>query len=655
MNIKRLFFLISILAATTARAQISIVRDSIPQLYGLSYPNGTMSFVKDSISGGFFRFQTAAAIVDSGVVIPAIGGVWVRAQVDRTVKADWWFDRPYSSAVKKAIVFLSNRGGGTILLSNRTYTPTFYDINNKMPYDNISLVGVKKPYYNSDCSGLLGGTIIQGSFIVAANNFSATNIGFDAGLNVSNAYGIEGDGFGIGVPSLVSYNPFSGFNANGIVTLCKSPGSLFHAALFEGIENAYINDITAVFGVHGIVIKGVDVQADNLKSYAHAWNGIILKSDIYALYNKVQIGSILYDSFPPRTVPYTNQRCDNGINIFPNNTMGSTYISEVIAYHCTTGFLVGGPSSLGNVHIGRVQTDFTTNGINWTQSVFRRVSIDAINISNSINGIMASSSGVAYPINMGAVYVSNMSFSGGTALSLTDNVQLSIDYFRQEMYNTPVSISGVARLKFGSDSTEGNFGSNPYHIITNNTKRISVLGNGNIGMNNDSPAFPLDVAGETRIQGKISSRNATADNSINMQSGSITIPNIQASDFADAVSKDLTIQKFGGNVGIGNISPNSTFHVEGSISFAPQTITGTTTLGNFYRYNVNNSSDIVLNLPSASGISGRTYSIKKISNNANTITITPASGTIDGASTLIMSAFNISHIIYTDGTNWFIE
>ena len=70
---------------------------------------------------------------------------------------------------------------------------------------------------------------------------------------------------------------------------------------------------------------------------------------------------------------------------------------------------------------------------------------------------------------------------------------------------------------------------------------------------------------------------------------------------------------------------------------------------------VNNSSDIVIDLPTAAGITGKKYVIKKISNNANTVTIDASSAqTIDGATTVVLNAQYQSREIISNGSNWFV-
>lgn len=67
------------------------------------------------------------------------------------------------------------------------------------------------------------------------------------------------------------------------------------------------------------------------------------------------------------------------------------------------------------------------------------------------------------------------------------------------------------------------------------------------------------------------------------------------------------------------------------------------------------SGNITVTLPAAASNSGRIYVIKKIDASANTVTIDGnASETIDGATTVVLSAQYASKMIQCDGSNWFI-
>lgn len=547
---------------------IKRVVDSIPQLYSLNGTYGDVAFVKDTVRGGIFSWSNATTASDSGIVIPALTGRWIRLmQKPNEVQADWWADNVNSPAVRKAITYLSTRGGGVVKLGNRAYKPAGWDINNRMSYDNISVVGVRLPYYNSDCTGLQGGSIIQGPFVVGANNFSISNVGIDMGLNVSNTYGIEGDGFGLAAPNLASYNPWKNVRIDGLITLCKSPTSLFHSTLIEGVEGGYVNNVTACYGVHGIVIKGIDVQAGNLRSYANGWNGLVLKADVYAYFNKVQVASFIYDSIPTLTAPYTNARCQSGINLFSNFIMGSATIDKATVFHAEVGLKSSGDSSLGNLYIGSLLIDFTDRGSYINSTIIKRVQLTNVNISNSRVGMYFKGGKALYPVNIGSLYVSNQSFSGDTALSALDSTRIMVGNFRAEKYNTQSYVSGNAKLYIASDTAAGMWSPDDYSLLTSAQKRLTITAGGNIGIGNTSPSYKLDVSGNIRLQDKIFTGNQAADIAINMQSSGLTIPNIQGTNFADNASKNISLQYFGGNVGIGNQSPTSLIDISSANGF----------------------------------------------------------------------------------------
>jgi hypothetical protein len=68
------------------------------------------------------------------------------------------------------------------------------------------------------------------------------------------------------------------------------------------------------------------------------------------------------------------------------------------------------------------------------------------------------------------------------------------------------------------------------------------------------------------------------------------------------------------------------------------------------------SGAITLTLPAPTNFAGRIYTIKKIGTGGidNQLTVSPASGTIDGGSSYIIYNDWTYVTLQTDGTNWFI-
>jgi hypothetical protein len=113
----------------------------------------------------------------------------------------------------------------------------------------------------------------------------------------------------------------------------------------------------------------------------------------------------------------------------------------------------------------------------------------------------------------------------------------------------------------------------------------------------------------------------------------------------------------GGNVGIGTMAPNSRLHVAGSISVAITRRTANYTLTDADRIVACDASAgaFTVSLPSAAGIAGRMYTIKKVDSSPNAVTVAAPTGqTIDGAASYVLSAQWKYVTVVSDGSNWLI-
>ena len=102
-------------------------------------------------------------------------------------------------------------------------------------------------------------------------------------------------------------------------------------------------------------------------------------------------------------------------------------------------------------------------------------------------------------------------------------------------------------------------------------------------------------------------------------------------------------------------SQNARLHVEGSFATVVTTVTtDNLTLDETHQVVLVNSVDSrTITLPSAVGISGRKYTIKKIGN-GNVNISTQLSQTIDGAGSFIVFGANSFLSIVSDGSNWWV-
>ena len=134
------------------------------------------------------------------------------------------------------------------------------------------------------------------------------------------------------------------------------------------------------------------------------------------------------------------------------------------------------------------------------------------------------------------------------------------------------------------------------------------------------------------------------------QSSNLTEWRNESGTVLSSVAKD-------GSTAIGtSAAPNSVLQIGGSMSTPVATKTSTYTVTSAdHTIICNNSSAISINLPTASGIDGRIYVIKKVSGTSSNVTIDGFSTQkIDGANTKVLTTQYEVVQIQSDGSNWII-
>lgn len=108
-----------------------------------------------------------------------------------------------------------------------------------------------------------------------------------------------------------------------------------------------------------------------------------------------------------------------------------------------------------------------------------------------------------------------------------------------------------------------------------------------------------------------------------------------------------------GNIGIntGAATITSGFTVNTSFATATTTVTASSSLSATQQAVYVNAANTTQTLPSASTVSGRIYTIKNVASGSNT-TVASSGGTINGATTSILSYAYDSMMLQSDGTNW---
>jgi hypothetical protein len=117
----------------------------------------------------------------------------------------------------------------------------------------------------------------------------------------------------------------------------------------------------------------------------------------------------------------------------------------------------------------------------------------------------------------------------------------------------------------------------------------------------------------------------------------------------------LYVDSVNHRVGAGTTSPNSLLQVAGAIStvITNKTADYTVTISDSIIIGDATTGDFTITLPTAVGIAGRQYTIKKIDGSSNTITIDAYDNeTIDGELTQILLNEDDTITIVSDGSNW---
>ena len=291
------------------------------------------------------------------------------------VRPDWWGQG--QNTLNYATNALPSTGG-VVKLANKTYLPNNHVYGttpaNAVCFNknNVSYIGEKMPQLSLDCKQLVSGSIIQGTVIAWANNIEFSNLGVDSGYTVQNTYfsGADADALTLTYSNQqdkVAGTFKRGARLNNVAGLCRAPASSSHAVIMnEGYsEVVATGEVLGCYGVHGVVIKGGSLRADQLTSYCNSSEGVVFKSDNTSsnIVHDVQVNKIFVAMYGPTNYsPYATTQGQFGVMLNPAaNAITKLQIGEIQTTGCRygLGFYGSNYATLG-VQIGSIITDGST-------------------------------------------------------------------------------------------------------------------------------------------------------------------------------------------------------------------------------------------------------------------------------------------------------
>lgn len=375
--------------------------------------------------------------------------------------------------LKAAIAALPSTGGTVLVPQGNFYAGIWDAASNYMNKPNVHIKGVKKPSLNADASALVGGSIIEGRFNVFADNFSVSDIGFDMGKSVCDARypglnpatdylrGGTWDAFAHGQPSQTS--PLAdrkNFYAVNVIGLMYNSQAVGHGILLEGINGGFVDNITGIYGVHGVVFKVQNMKAGTVEGHMTSVDGVIFKSDTYAMGGDIQVGSISTYRYAPNCTPHTIPATSTaGVYLNPEtaNFSGPIQIGRIAVRDAQYGVLGG------NANSGKVGADVSISELN----------VDGVS-GNTDNAFFCANFGTFPRMHIGSINATNVKnfiYAKYNDASSTGNAQLTIGSAKLTICeSTAIVAAGYMKLSIGTLEVFGAL--TAYYI--ENTARVDV-------------------------------------------------------------------------------------------------------------------------------------------------------------------------------------
>jgi hypothetical protein len=323
--------------------------------------------------------------------------------------------------------------GGTLILGNHTYTG-----NISITRGNINIVGSKMPAFHATLDQLIGGTIINGTFVIDGQNVSLSNLGIDSGTAQCVALNSGNPMEGLVMHDIAATDLNFNNTAENVIAIVKA-NTTMHAILFEGLANSTFRNIHGKGGDFGVVFKISDSNATDIYGYESRTTNIYIKSDSYAptlrsnFNNLNSVSNVITASQPVAVHASTSNLFD--VNVNNVNIYGGTRQFRLIASPASTPTYV-----MSNVNVSNAVME---NGVDVGLDLYGVVYNSAFNnilVRNTVSG-----QGVFSDFNGRGINFNNIRFDDNSG----NNLDTAIDIRSYSILNNIVSIRNTDQTSLG--------------------------------------------------------------------------------------------------------------------------------------------------------------------------------------------------------------
>jgi hypothetical protein len=445
-------------------------------------------------------------------------------------------------------------------------------------------------------------------------------------------------GAGINISSLTSTGPSAAFTINNLGVNSATGGTGVTVSASTG---------AVTFSI------GQPVATTNNVTFA----GLTATNSIYA--------NNLYDS-TNRVITSVTPTAGTAINIssltstgpstaFTINNLGVTSLtgSTYLGVSASTGTVTLTNKGVTNILSG---TGITVNANTGTVTI-TNAGVTAFNgVTGSILGVnsVAAGTNVAVSATTGSVTISVPNIGVTAVNGSTGSVLVVSSITAGTAMNVSATTGSVTINNLGVTSAVAGTG-----ITVSAATGTVTFSNAGVTAFNGSTGAVLGVSSIAGTANQVTASASTGAVTLSLPQAIATSSTPQFAGLTiagtGAVSIGSTTAGTMNNVAIGGTTATTAKITGFTVGYASVTTTPFTATADTYIIGVNRAGPVAITLPA--GSAGRVIIVKDESGNAsvNNITITPASGTIDGQASLVISANYASYSLYSSGSNWFIH